>query len=75
MLEYLRAMIIVEVRDRISSERGASAVEYGLLVAAIAAVIVVLVFTLGGKLSSIFSDTCSKIGSTNTTAGTTGCAK
>jgi pilus assembly protein Flp/PilA len=41
-------------RDRFSSERGASAVEYGLLVALIAAVIVVVVSTLGGHVSEGF---------------------
>ncbi|MGZ4464237.1 MAG: Flp family type IVb pilin, partial [Nocardioides sp.] len=35
-------------------ERGASAVEYGLLIAGIAALIVVVVFAFGGKISSIF---------------------
>ncbi|MDP9242322.1 MAG: Flp family type IVb pilin, partial [Actinomycetota bacterium] len=39
-------------RDRFQSERGASAVEYGLLVALIAAVIVVVVSTLGKDVSS-----------------------
>jgi pilus assembly protein Flp/PilA len=41
-------------RDRFQSERGASAVEYGLLVALIAAVIVVVVSTLGKDVSSGF---------------------
>jgi pilus assembly protein Flp/PilA len=36
-------------------ERGATAVEYGLMVALIAAVIVGVVTTLGGKLSTLFS--------------------
>ena len=41
-------------RDRFASERGASAVEYGLLVALIAAVIVVVVSALGKDVSSGF---------------------
>lgn len=36
-------------------DRGATAVEYGLIVALIAAVIVVIVATLGGQVSSAFS--------------------
>jgi pilus assembly protein Flp/PilA len=36
-------------------ERGATAVEYGLMVALIAAVIVGVVTTLGGKLSTLFT--------------------
>lgn len=37
------------------NDRGASAVEYGLLVALIAAVIIGVVFILGGTLENVFS--------------------
>ena len=49
-------------RDRFASERGASAVEYGLLVALIAAVIVVVVSALGKDVSNGFDsvDQCIK---------------
>ena len=43
------------------SDDGASAVEYGLLVAAIAALIVIIVFALGGLIRDVFNNTCSKI--------------
>jgi pilus assembly protein Flp/PilA len=43
-----------------SHERGASAVEYGLLIAGIAAIIVVAVFALGGVTDGAFKDTCVK---------------
>ncbi|MAS56605.1 MAG: Flp family type IVb pilin [Pimelobacter sp.] len=46
-------------------ERGASAVEYGLLIAGIAAVIVIVVIALGGRISDIFSNTCESIGGTS----------
>jgi pilus assembly protein Flp/PilA len=39
------------------TERGASAVEYGLLVALIAIAIIVAVSALGGKLSGVFQKT------------------
>lgn len=39
-------------------ERGASAVEYGLLVALIAAVIVIATFQFGGMVRGLFNDTC-----------------
>jgi pilus assembly protein Flp/PilA len=39
-------------------EEGASAVEYGLLVAAIAAIIILLVFAIGGWVKGAFKDTC-----------------
>jgi pilus assembly protein Flp/PilA len=43
-------------------ERGASAVEYGLLVAAIAAIIAVTVFALGGIVkNTLFDRTCNNI--------------
>jgi pilus assembly protein Flp/PilA len=44
-------------------EKGASAVEYGLLVAAIAALIVVIVFALGGVVKNVFSKTCTAVAS------------
>lgn len=44
------------VRD--AKDRGASAVEYGLMVAAIAAVIVAVVFGLGTIVKQTFTDTC-----------------
>lgn len=43
------------------NDEGASAVEYGLLVAAIAAVIVIIVFALGGVIQGVFQDTCDEI--------------
>jgi pilus assembly protein Flp/PilA len=43
-------------------EDGASAVEYGLLVAAIAALIAVIAFALGGVIKEVlFEDTCGTI--------------
>ena len=42
-------------------EDGASAVEYGLLVAGIAALIVAVVFLFGGVIKGAFSKTCGKI--------------
>ena len=44
-----------DLRERAHEERGATAVEYGLLVALIAAVIVLVVKTLGSKVSNAFS--------------------
>jgi pilus assembly protein Flp/PilA len=56
------------------TERGASAVEYGLLVAAIAALIVVIMFALGGVVrQALFEDTCQVIQS-NTPGITSSCS-
>ena len=54
-------------------ERGASAVEYGLLVAAIAALIVIIVFALGGVVKQVFSSTCNNIGGQVSGASTASC--
>ena len=52
-------------------ERGASAVEYGLLIAGIAALIVIAVFALGPIVKEAFSDTCTAIDSGNTNIAAT----
>ena len=49
------------MRTHTDDETGASAVEYGLLVAAIAALIVLIVFALGGVVKEVFTDTCGTI--------------
>ncbi len=56
-------------RALLSDDSGASAVEYGLLVAAIAAVIVVILFALGGIISGVFQQVCSLISSGTGVAG------
>ena len=46
---------------RRTDERGASAVEYGLLIAGIAALIVLVVYAFGGVvLNGLFQDTCTR---------------
>jgi pilus assembly protein Flp/PilA len=44
-------------------DEGASAVEYGMLVAAIAAIIILVVFALGTYVKGAFSDTCHALNS------------
>ena len=63
MLDYLRIMINARLAKM--DERGASAVEYGLLVAGIAAVIVGIVFILGGQLKTAFQNTSTSISNGN----------
>jgi len=62
MVDYFR--ILLNARLAKMEERGASAVEYGLLIAGIAAVIVVAVMALGPVIKSAFTSTCSAITST-----------
>jgi Flp pilus assembly pilin Flp len=48
-----------EITDRRrAGEHGASAVEYSLLVVAIAAIIIVLVFVIGKYVKGSFQETC-----------------
>lgn len=51
-----RESAMERVRALIEDQGAATAVEYGLIVAAIAAVIVAVVLLLGGKVSTIFAD-------------------
>ena len=39
----------------VSDENGATAVEYGIMVAAVAAVIIAVVFVIGGKVETAFN--------------------
>lgn len=58
----------------IKDDTGAAAVEYGLLVAAIAAIIVATVFALGGYVEGAFHYTCDQLKTYSTTTGTTSTA-
>jgi pilus assembly protein Flp/PilA len=66
-MEHLRNLLQARRVDR--DEAGASAVEYGLLVAGIAALIVAVVFLFGGMIKDTFSDTCTAISNGPATAG------
>ena len=47
----------LDVKDRLTrDDRGATAVEYGLMVAGIAMVIIIAVFAIGGRLSTLFQN-------------------
>jgi pilus assembly protein Flp/PilA len=54
--------LLTKVKNFLREEEGASAVEYGLLVALIAAVIIGAVTTLGGNLSTLFTNVAGSIG-------------
>lgn len=63
MIEKLQFMTLMLVNDLKAKrdERGATAVEYGLMVALIAIVIIGGVTLLGGKLNTLFSSISSNI--------------
>ena len=54
--------LLTKIQNFIREEDGASAVEYGLLVALIAVAIIGAVTTLGTTLSGLFSSVASSIG-------------
>lgn len=60
MLQY-----IWKARATRNEDEGASAVEYGLLVAAIAAIIILVVFALGTFVKGAFKDTCTSFKNSN----------
>lgn len=49
--------MIRSIRKHTRTDEGASAVEYGLLVAGIAVVIIAAVFLLGGAIKNVFTKT------------------
>jgi pilus assembly protein Flp/PilA len=67
MFDYLSIML--QARLARMDERGASAVEYGLLIAGIAALIVVIVYAFGGVVANTYKSTCTVVG-TSAGAGT-----
>ena len=54
-------MFVAEERFKNKGDRGATAVEYGLMVGLIAVVIIVAVALLGTKLSDLFGGVGSKV--------------
>jgi pilus assembly protein Flp/PilA len=59
-------------RRSLGDDGGASAVEYGLIVAAIAAVTVIILFALGGAVRDLFTESCTTIA--NEASPTSACA-
>jgi pilus assembly protein Flp/PilA len=55
---------VAGVKDKLAPEKGATAVEYGLLVALIAAVIVGAVSILGGQIKDAFNTVVTSLGGT-----------
>ncbi len=69
MMDWIQSFIEARIGRR--EERGASAVEYGLLIAGIAALIVVAVFALGPVVKEAFNTTCDTIASNDGNTVTT----
>ena len=67
MLQFMQRLV-----NGRKNEDGASAVEYGLLVAAIAAIIVIIVFALGSIVKGSFSKTCNAIATGGSSTASSG---
>lgn len=52
---------LIKIQSRLRREDGATAVEYGLMVALIAVVIIAAVTLLGGNLSTLFNGVASSV--------------
>ena len=53
--------LAAKIQSRLNSERGATAVEYGLMVALIAVVIIAAVTLLGNNLSTTFDNVAKQV--------------
>lgn len=71
MFARTKHAITSRFRSLISDEKGATAVEYGLIVGLIAVVLVVAVTALTGGLTNIFGDIANILTNTNPTVPTT----
>lgn len=60
-LMFSMLSFIAGVKNKLESEKGATAVEYGLMVALIAVAIIVAVTALGTQLSDLFTGVKDKI--------------
>ena len=68
MLQLMQRLV-----NRHDEEKGASAVEYGLLVAAIAAIIVLIVFAIGKFVKAGFDTTCGSLEAQSTLSASSSC--
>jgi pilus assembly protein Flp/PilA len=64
MLNPFIALMLLRdyAEDRLKQEKGATAVEYGLMVGLIAAVIITTVMLLGGQLDALFQKITTALG-------------
>jgi pilus assembly protein Flp/PilA len=65
----LKLFTMAQARLAAVKDRGATAAEYGLIIALVAAVIFGVVVTLGSEISSLFDDACDKLASKSSASG------
>jgi len=61
MMLWLDRMMSWPGRPKSTDDDGASAVEYGLLISGVAALIVAVVFLFGGAVGDLFGKTCDSV--------------
>ena len=61
MLVAMYVQAAAWLKGRCNSEKGATAVEYGLIVALIAAIVVGIVGLLGGQVKTAFTTVCNSL--------------
>jgi Flp pilus assembly pilin Flp len=61
VLSAFLSLLLGSLIARVRSERGQTMAEYGILIAVIALVVVVVAVTLGGAISSLFGTTASSV--------------
>jgi pilus assembly protein Flp/PilA len=62
MFEFMYRFLLEAKTRSERDQRGASAVEYGLLIAGIAALVAAVVFVLGAAIAQLFTDMVTAIG-------------
>jgi len=61
-------MFLSNIRAASRDEDGASAVEYGLLLAGVASLIIAIVFLFGGAVTDLFDNTCDSVATGSSSA-------
>ena len=67
MLSLIASLHVLGIKTKerfLSGEKGATAVEYGIMVALIAVVIIVAVTLLGGNLNAMFNNVATQVPTT-----------
>ena len=55
------SFVLASLQSRLQSDRGATAVEYGLLIAGIAVLIIAAAAVFGPAVAKVFTDTAAKL--------------
>ena len=61
LYSHVQTLLTVLGRRFEDKSKGATAVEYGIMVAAIAAVIIAIVITLGDQINTVFNDVSTEL--------------